>query len=121
MPKRKPFPYTATAGIGEMIQRGLDFETIHRACQVEWMRMASILAENFIGKHIWCREGKDKGIITNCSSPCRLEGCNGIRLHVKWENGKRTYPCSMGVGDRPDGDYQIGLLSTGNCIQEPRQ
>lgn len=38
-----------------------------------------------------------KGIILNLRSrPCRLDGCTGMRIHVKWPDGKHTYPCSKG-------------------------
>ena len=28
---------------------------------------------------------------------CRLEGCSGMRLHVKWNDEKMTYPCTKGM------------------------
>lgn len=41
-------------------------------------------------------EGK-KGVILNLRSrPCTLQGCTGMRMHVKWPDGKHTYPCSKG-------------------------
>lgn len=50
------------------------------------------------------RDGKKVGVIKNLRSrPCRLEGCTGMRIHVKWPDGKSTYPCSTGC-ERVDED-----------------
>ena len=38
---------------------------------------------------------------------CRLEGCTGLNLHVKWKNGKYTWPCTKGLKVRKDGHLQI--------------
>ena len=29
---------------------------------------------------------------------CTMEGCRGVRLSVKWPDGKRTFPCTKGMG-----------------------
>jgi len=37
------------------------------------------------------------GVIVNRAAyPCRMEGCTGMRMHVRWNNGSRSYPCSKG-------------------------
>lgn len=47
--------------------------------------------------YILARDGKDKGEIKNLfSRRCTLEGCTGVRMHVKWPSGKSTYPCTKG-------------------------
>ena len=41
------------------------------------------------------RDGETTGAIKNLQSrPCRMEGCRGWRIHVKWPDGRSTYPCS---------------------------
>ena len=35
-------------------------------------------------------------ILNIASRPCTLEGCKGVRIHVKWPDGHSTYPCSKG-------------------------
>lgn len=46
---------------------------------------------------ILSRDGKLRGVVKNLQSrPCSMVGCTGMRMHVKWENGKTTYPCSKG-------------------------
>lgn len=43
------------------------------------------------------RDGAKRGVILNPHSrPCSMEGCTGMRIHVKWEDGRHTYPCSKG-------------------------
>jgi hypothetical protein len=63
--------------------------------------------EEYIGKKVYRRGGRGSpGTVTN-TSICRLEGCGGTRLHVKWPDGHRTYPCAKGCKDRADGSLQI--------------
>ena len=42
-------------------------------------------------------DGTLRGRVTGGTRKCRLEGCNGIRIHVTWEDGRRTIPCSKGM------------------------
>lgn len=37
------------------------------------------------------------GIPTGNTQKCRLEGCRGIRLSVKWPDNRYTYPCTKGM------------------------
>lgn len=54
------------------------------------------------------RDGKQKGVILNLQSRhCTMEGCNGWRIHVRWPNGKNTYPCSRGCKVIDDNTMQI--------------
>ena len=43
------------------------------------------------------RDGKERGLTTGGSYPCRLEGCRGMRIGVRWPDGRITYPCTMGM------------------------
>ena len=66
--------------------------------------------DRYIGKKIYSRKipGKPQvcGEITN-TSICGLDGCGGTRLHAKWPDGRRTYPCAKGCKVRKNGDLEI--------------
>jgi hypothetical protein len=62
---------------------------------------------DYTGKRILARDGSVEGTVTNAGRRCRLEGCGGVRLSTRWDNGRRTYPCSKGVDELPDGRLQI--------------
>lgn len=57
---------------------------------------------------MWNREGTEAGKITGSTRACTLESCGGIRLGVKWQDGKTTWPCTKGVSERADRSLQIG-------------
>lgn len=59
-----------------------------------------------VGTRLWSRDGRACGVVTG-TSLCRLAGCGGTRLHVRWPDGRRTYPCAKGCLTRADGDLQI--------------
>lgn len=48
-------------------------------------------------KTIINRDGTSKGKMTSYGHHCRMAGCTGRRFSVKWEDGKRTFPCSKGL------------------------
>lgn len=59
-------------------------------------------------KYMLSRDGTRRGEIKNLRSRrCSLEGCNGVRIHVKWPDGKSTYPCSKGCKRVDDETMQI--------------
>lgn len=64
----------------------------------------------YIGRKIYGRAGTAfehvTGLVTGVSR-CRLEGCGGDRLHVKWPDGKRTFPCIKGCKELEGGSFQI--------------
>lgn len=47
------------------------------------------------------RDGKFKGKTTGGERPCQMEGCNGIRKAVRWQDGELTYPCYKGMEWNP--------------------
>lgn len=54
------------------------------------------------------RDGGKNGLIMNLASRrCQMEGCTGHRIHVKWEDGRSTYPCSKGCKQINEHTYQI--------------
>lgn len=60
-----------------------------------------------VGKMI-SRDGNDIGIVKSWNSgPCKMEGCTGHRVHVKWEDGTSTYPCTKGCSSISENTMQI--------------
>ena len=60
-----------------------------------------------IGKTIWSREHKEKGIVVNESERyCAVCGRH-FCLIIKWEDGKRTKPCTHGIKCIANGDLEI--------------
>ena len=49
------------------------------------------------GLEVISRDENEKGITTGGNYLCRLEGCTGLRLAVRWNDGKTTYPCTKGM------------------------
>lgn len=41
---------------------------------------------------------KAEGRTTGGTRRCRLAGCCGIRIGVRWPDGHITWPCSRGMG-----------------------
>jgi len=42
-------------------------------------------------------DGKHVGKATGGGYACRLEGCRGWRIRVRWRDGSVTFPCSKGM------------------------
>jgi hypothetical protein len=72
----------------------------------EMARQRQEAHDEYVGRKLYSRDGADCGVVTN-TSDCNLSGCGGTRLHVKWADGKRTYPCAKGCGENEDGSLQI--------------
>lgn len=49
------------------------------------------------------RDGSRLGKCTGATRPCKLAGCTGLRLHVLWDDGSSTYPCTKGMDFSPKG------------------
>ena len=50
-----------------------------------------------IGKIIWSREHKERGVVTNESERyCAVCGRHSC-LIVKWDDGTKTKPCTAGI------------------------
>jgi hypothetical protein len=62
--------------------------------------------EHWAGKKIYSRRGGDCGVASGHTKVCRLGGCPGMRIMVRWPDGTRTWPCSEGLMAHGDG-YQI--------------
>ena len=62
---------------------------------------------NNIGKIIWTRGHKEKGVVRKESERyCACCG-HGTCLIVDWEDGKMTKPCMRGIKYLSNGDLEI--------------
>jgi len=63
---------------------------------------------SYLGLEVFCRRGRVRGRIVGITRrPC-FDGCGGLRLAVRWKDGKITYPCTKGMGITKDGSLKIG-------------
>jgi hypothetical protein len=46
---------------------------------------------------VFDRTGRKRGRTTGSSYTCQLSGCTGLRIVVRWSDGKITRPCSKGM------------------------
>ncbi|MEW5936010.1 MAG: hypothetical protein AB1816_20705 [Bacillota bacterium] len=53
------------------------------------------------------RDGGLEGAVTGRTWRCRLEGCRGVRVEVRWPDGTVTRPCSAGMREVEPGVWQI--------------
>ena len=59
------------------------------------------------GTKIFARKGcRMVGRSTGTFRPCTLEGCIGLRVGVRWSNGRLTWPCIRGM-EPHCGGYRI--------------
>ena len=58
------------------------------------------------GEKVKSSMGVETGITTGHTRHCQMHGCNGIRIDVRWPDGKLTRPCSKGM-DYKNGEWQI--------------
>jgi len=49
------------------------------------------------GEKVLSRDGKLTGVTSGSAHRCQMEGCMGLRISVKWKDGKTTFPCSKGM------------------------
>jgi len=52
-------------------------------------------------KFVVDEETGDKGEALKGVYRCRLDGCRGVRIPVRWSDGKHTFPCSKGMVEVP--------------------
>lgn len=60
------------------------------------------------GDECLSRDATDTGRFTGSNYPCRLAGCTGVRLGVKWSNKSVTWPCSKGLKKLEISKWQLG-------------
>lgn len=60
------------------------------------------------GTQVYSHDATEVGAATGSTHHCRMEGCTGRRVTVKWPDGKVTHPCTKGLTTREDGAFQIG-------------
>lgn len=58
-------------------------------------------------RFVFARGGRLRGRLTGGTRVCPLEGCPGARLGVRWPDGRLTWPCTKGMIQCADGDWEI--------------
>ena len=66
------------------------------------------------GQPLRSSTGKTIGAFTGHTKACTLGGCRGVRLRVKWPDGKYTWPCSKGLGTPTSGTNKGHLTIRGS-------
>lgn len=58
-----------------------------------------------VGTKIYARGENEAhyGTTTGGKHRCTMEGCNGLRIAVRWDRRKHTFPCSKGLVPYKDG------------------
>jgi hypothetical protein len=56
---------------------------------------------------VYSRDRKEFGMPTGSSTVCKLEGCRGRRIGVRWRDGKITFPCTHGMKIYKNGNMRI--------------
>ena len=57
---------------------------------------------------LWSRDSKMRGEITNLRARrCQMSGCTGWCMHVRWPDGKRTFPCIKGCTQLDDHIWKL--------------
>ena len=59
------------------------------------------------GIRIYPTEGDEFGVATGTTRRCQLEGCTGVRVYVRWPDGRLTMPCSKGMSSLGEGGFRI--------------
>jgi len=54
-------------------------------------------------KTITSRDGLEEGVPTGGRRSCRMEGCTGTCIRVRWADGKATWPCTKSLNISGDG------------------
>jgi len=84
------------------------------AKRISDIRVAMIMSKTVIqkpglrkGTKVLSKTRKETGIATGGSRRCTLEGCNGLRIGVRWADGRITWPCSRGMIQISNGRWKI--------------
>ncbi len=56
---------------------------------------------------VWSKGREVAGQATGGDRPCMTEGCGGIRLTVKWPDKKMTFPCTKGMKQVSEDEWEI--------------
>lgn len=71
------------------------------------MRSTKAFQDSAVEARIYSSDGTTFGVKTGGSRRCQLEGCRGQSIAVRWQDGKLTYPCTMGLTTHTTGALQI--------------
>jgi hypothetical protein len=60
-----------------------------------------------VGDTVVDRDGQLAGEVRGASERCTLTSCSGVRVFVRWPDGRATKPCSKGLEQIGTGVYRI--------------
>lgn len=75
------------------------------------MPVKSSKKKEVISMTVCDRHGTETGRIVGRPSFCRMEGCGGVRLRVRWPDGQLTSVCTEDMFRRADGRWQLAAFS----------
>jgi hypothetical protein len=61
-----------------------------------------------VNMKVLSRDEKLEGRATGSYRYCQLEGCPGLRIAVRWPDGKLTWPCDEGLTTNLK--YQVKII-----------
>lgn len=59
------------------------------------------------GETVISRDRTEIGYTTGARRRCTMAGCTGIRIGVRWNDGKITFPCSKGMSHDGKRTYKL--------------
>ncbi|MEW6048304.1 MAG: hypothetical protein AB1609_17820 [Bacillota bacterium] len=77
--------------------------TAHRLLDSLWPKLSA----GELPRQVVSRDGMLRGTVTGRTWRCRMEGCRGTRIEVRWPDGTATRPCSAGVRALDADTWQI--------------
>lgn len=60
-----------------------------------------------LASKVWNTTKTEYGIPTGSTRECKLEGCSGVRIAVRWPDGELTWPCSRGMSSVSEFEMRI--------------
>ena len=108
MAKRKFTPSAIQAAMERLKKYGFDTEAVNAGFEKVGITPSNSGSDNL--DIMLSGNGSTFGVIVNRRSrPCRMEGCTGMCMCVRWcDNNKTTYPCSKGTSAVEQGVERIG-------------
>jgi len=56
---------------------------------------------------VFSRDLSERGVRTGGYRHCQMEGCRGLRIGIRWPDGRISWPCTMSLAEGPSGGWKI--------------
>ncbi|MCI0564856.1 MAG: hypothetical protein MN733_40840 [Nitrososphaera sp.] len=56
-----------------------------------------------LAEYVTWKDDPEPGLTTGGIRQCGLDGCRGVRIGVRWPDGKLSWPCTKGMEKTPNG------------------